>query len=255
MKHLLDFVIISKSTAGGSAILKLAPADGAALPDILPGQFVEIKVEDSPATMLRRPISVCDVTPDGHLVLLIKPVGDGTRRLCALPEGARINILLPLGRGFSPAAAGERVLLVGGGVGAAPLVYLSRKLTEAGAKVTVAIGGRSAADLAGVLELYPEGVETVCSTDDGSRGTPGLITANEAFTREWDRICVCGPTPMMRAVARIARQRNITCEVSLENEMACGLGACLCCVEKTVEGNLCVCKDGPVFNINQLLWE
>lgn len=255
MKHLLDFIIKSKSTAGGSTIITLAPADNAQLPEILPGQFVEIKVENSPATMLRRPISVCDVTPDGHLVLLIKPVGDGTRHLCSLPIGAKINILLPLGHGFTPCAAHERVLLVGGGVGAAPLVYLSRVFSQAGAQVTVAIGGRSSADLEGVLELYPESVETVCSTDDGSRGTPGLITANEVFSRDWDRVCVCGPTPMMRAVARIARQKNIRCEVSLENEMACGLGACLCCVEKTVEGNVCVCKDGPVFNINQLLWE
>lgn len=255
MKHLLDFIIKSKSTAGGSTIITLSPADNAPLPEILPGQFVEIKVENSPATMLRRPISVCDVTPDGHLVLLIKPVGDGTRHLCSLPIGAKINILLPLGHGFTPCVAHERVLLVGGGVGAAPLVYLSRVFSQAGAQVTVAIGGRSSADLEGVLELYPESVETVCSTDDGSRGTLGLITANEVFSRDWDRVCVCGPTPMMRAVARIARQRNIRCEVSLENEMACGLGACLCCVEKTVEGNVCVCKDGPVFNINQLLWE
>ncbi|MGN0210075.1 MAG: FAD-binding oxidoreductase, partial [Muribaculaceae bacterium] len=102
MKHLLDFIIKSKSTAGGSTIITLAPADNAQLPEILPGQFVEIKVENSPATMLRRPISVCDVTPDGHLVLLIKPVGDGTRHLCSLPIGAKINILLPLGHGFTP---------------------------------------------------------------------------------------------------------------------------------------------------------
>ncbi len=254
-KHLIDFRIERKTTAGGCRVLTLAPTDNSKLPEILPGQFVEVQIPNCPGVMLRRPISVCDVTPDGRLVLFVKPLGEGTNYLVDMPEGSVINILLPLGNGFSPAAKGERVLLVGGGVGAAPLVMLSRELAKSGADVTVAIGGRSASDLDGVLDLYPESVRKVCSTDDGTLGHPGLITLNPVFGEKYDRIYCCGPTPMMKGVATIAHRENIDCEVSLENHMACGIGACLCCVEKTKEGNLCVCKEGPVFNIKRLLWQ
>ena len=254
-KKLIDFRIERKATAGGCRILTLATADNTPLPEIQPGQFVEVKIPDCPGVMLRRPISVCDVTPEGHLILFVKPLGEGTNHLVDMPESSVINILLPLGNGFSHADKGERVLLVGGGVGAAPLVMLARELAKCGADVTVAIGGRSASDIDGVLDLYPEGIRKVCSTDDGSLGHPGLITLNPVFEENYDRIYCCGPTPMMKGVAAIARRQNIDCEVSLENHMACGIGACLCCVEKTNEGNLCVCKEGPVFNINRLTWQ
>ncbi|MCH5245101.1 MAG: dihydroorotate dehydrogenase electron transfer subunit, partial [Muribaculaceae bacterium] len=92
------------------------------------------------------------------------------------------------------------------------------------------------------------------STEDGTAGQSGLVTTNSAFTREWDMVFCCGPAPMMKAVAAICRKQGIECEVSLENMMACGVGACLCCVEKTVKGNVCVCTEGPVFNIKELTW-
>lgn len=253
-KILQDFIIESKRTLpSGSCLMTLATADGNALPPIYPGQFVEMRVDGSATTMLRRPISVCDVR-DGKLVLFIKPVGDGTRSLTTLPEGALINILLPLGHGFdTDNVSGKRMLLVGGGVGAAPLVMLCKTLAARGANVTVALGGRTASDIAGLPELYEGAGEVALSTDDGSLGCPGVVTHNPVFSRDYDRMYCCGPTPMMRAVARIAAERDIWCEVSLENRMACGLGACLCCVEETSDkGNVCVCTEGPVFNINRL---
>ncbi len=252
-KILQDFRIESKRTLPSGAFLTLAPADGTPMPDILPGQFVEVKVDNSPSTLLRRPISVCDVR-DGRLVLFIKPVGDGTKSLTSLPAGAVINILLPLGHGFSTdVQPGEKVLLVGGGVGAAPLVLLAKTLAAKGAGVCVALGGRSRRELEYLPELYATAAEIALSTDDGSLGAKGVVTLNPAFSHEYSKIYCCGPTPMMRAVAKIAAERGIWCEVSLENRMACGLGACLCCVENTSDkGNVCVCTDGPVFNINRL---
>jgi len=251
-KQLLDLRIVSRRRLpGGIWQLSLERADGADFPAIEPGQFAQVRID---GTMLRRPISICDLPDPGHLCMLVRPAGDATSRLCAAPEGSVFNVLLPLGHGFSPASAGDRVLLAGGGVGCAPLVMLCRKLVESGASVTVAIGGRTAADVDSLPEMYP-GAETVISTDDGSRGHHGLVTTLPEMNRDYDRIYTCGPTPMMKAVARIARERGIDCEVSLENMMACGLGACLCCVEKTVEGNVCVCTEGPVFNINRLTWQ
>jgi len=255
-KHLLDLRIASTRTLpGGCSLMELELPDHAALPAVVPGQFVEIKIDNAPAAMLRRPISVCDITDNGRrMTLLVKPVGEGTRCLTDMPVGSTVNVLMPLGNGFTLPERPCRTLLVGGGVGAAPLVMLSHALAAIGCEVTVAIGGRSASDLEGVRDLYPQ-ARVACSTDDGSLGHHGLVTTLPEFSEQYDRIYCCGPTPMMRAVASIARDRNICCEVSLENMMACGLGACLCCVEKTTRGHLCVCTDGPVFNIETLTWQ
>lgn len=254
-KLLSDFIVTDNRTIeNGCSFIALKRADGQPLPQLVPGQFVEVRVDHSATTYLRRPISVCDVVDDS-LILFVKPVGAGSLSLTQSKISDKLSIVLPLGNGFSKADDGRRVLLVGGGVGAAPLVYLSKELTKNGVDVTVAIGGRSKSDVIGVVNCYGDKAKVVTATDDGSHGYHGLVTQMPEFQEHFDKIYACGPTPMMRAVAAIARQRGIECEVSLENHMACGIGACLCCVEKTTEGNLCVCTDGPVFNINQLLWQ
>ena len=163
---------------------------------------------------------------------------------------------MPLGNGFTmPETPDERVLLVGGGVGTAPLLYMGKKMAEAGCRPTFLLGGRSTADLL-QLEMFRALGDVYVTTEDGSMGEKGFVTQHSLLSREhFDRIATCGPKPMMMAVARYARAAGSSCEVSLENMMACGLGACLCCVEKTVEGHVCVCKEGPVFNINKLLWQ
>lgn len=255
-KHLLDLrIAASRTLPGGCSIIEFELPDRSPLPPVKPGQFAEIKIDDSPKTMLRRPISVCDITDGGRrMTMLVKPVGDGSRHLAELPASSVVNMLMPLGNGFTLPDKPCRALLAGGGVGSAPIVMLAHALTGAGCDVTVALGARTAAELEGIKDLYGE-ARVVFSTDDGSAGHHGLVTTIPEFAEDYDRIYCCGPTPMMRAVAKIARQRGICCEVSLENMMACGLGACLCCVEKTVKGNVCVCADGPVFNIDMLTWQ
>ena len=227
-----------------------------ALPEMLPGQFVEVRVDGSPSTFLRRPISINFVDRENNeLWLLVATVGEGTKQLAKLKFGDVLNCVLPLGNGFTSAKQDEKVLLVGGGVGVAPLLYMGAEMKRQGIEPTFLLGARTANDLL-MLPIFNKYGRAYVTTEDGSMGEKGFVTNHSILNQEhFDRISTCGPTPMMKAVARYARQNNVDCEASLENLMACGLGACLCCVEKTTEGNLCVCKDGPVFNIKKLLWQ
>lgn len=255
-KHIIDFEVVDNQLLHHQySLLRLRPAAGGALPDtILPGQFAEVAVDNSPATFLRRPISINNVDRErNELWLLVRRAGAGTSAIMARRVGERLNLVVPLGHGFTLPAKGERTLLVGGGVGVAPLYYLARTMVQQGLQPEVLIGARAEADLLLLDEFSRLGPVHV-STDDGSAGEPGVVTANSSLAKQWSRICCCGPLPMMKAVARVARQMGAQCEVSLENMMACGLGACLCCVEPTVGGNVCVCTEGPVFNIDQLTW-
>lgn len=236
-------------------LLKLT--DREPLPETVPGQFVEVKVEGSPRTFLRRPISINYVDRvKNELWLLIKKVGEGTHKLAELKVGDSINLVFPLGNGFSPVQRqGEKVLLVGGGVGVAPLLDYGKYLKENGAKPVFLLGARSKSDLL-EQDLFRAIAPVYVTTEDGSEGEKGFVTQHTLLNKErFDRISVCGPKPMMMSVARYAKATNTPCEVSLENMMACGLGACLCCVEKTVKGNVCVCKEGPVFDVNELNWK
>ena len=231
--------------------------DDEPLPEMLPGQFVEVRVDGSPSTFLRRPISVNFVDREANeLWLLVATVGEGTRKLAQLKTGDTLNCLLPLGNGFTmPESMDGECLLVGGGVGVAPLLYMGAELLQRGGRPTFLLGARTADDLL-MLDLFRRYGRVYVTTEDGSEGEKGFVTSHSLLQKaRFDRIVTCGPTPMMKAVARYARQTDTDCEASLENMMACGLGACLCCVEKTTEGNLCVCKDGPVFNIRKLLWQ
>lgn len=256
MKQITDFTITAVEHYGPLySRLRVTPSSPESpFPAILPGQFVQIAV-DTPGVFLRRPISINDVNPAERTIdLLIRRAGRGTAALTALNVGDKLNILLPLGNGFTTEAPrGARLLLIGGGVGVAPLLYLGRYLKALGHEPEFLLGARSGVDLLELAEFESIG-RILVSTEDGSMGERGLVTAHSALNGEIDRIYCCGPSPMMKAVAAIARERGIDCEVSLENMMACGLGACLCCVENTVKGNVCVCTEGPVFNINLLNW-
>lgn len=256
-KQIKDYVVRSNERLSDSySLLKLQPADGSAIIDTCAGQFVEVEVPDSKSTFLRRPISINFVDRDrNELWLLVRVAGEGTRHLVALAEGRVLSLVLPLGKGFSiPADTVSKVLLAGGGVGVAPMLYLGSELKKRGFEVAFLLGARSKGDLLELEEFEKIGCVYV-STDDGSMGEHGLITKNSALQKSWQMLYCCGPMPMMKAMAAYAMRNNIECEVSLENRMACGVGACLCCVEDTVEGNLCVCKEGPVFNIKRLKWQ
>ena len=251
--NVLDLVVKENVRHGDEyALLRLSPVKGR-MPEVLPGQFVMVDVPGCRETFLRRPISI-NYADQRELWLLIRRAGVGTNTLCDLPQGAVISVVMPLGRGFSLDVSGN-VLLVGGGVGVAPLLMLGKRFVARGVDVRFLLGARTSTEVL-QLDLFRQTGETHVATDDGSLGHHGLVSTHPLLEQgAIDHIACCGPMPMMQAVAHIARQRGINCEVSLENHMACGLGACLCCVEDTVDqGNVCVCKDGPVFNINRLRW-
>lgn len=250
-KEVHDFTIVGRRQMGDHYFSLTLRHGGTMLP-VVPGQFVEVEVPGVREVMLRRPISVHDVDPAaGTMTLLIQIVGRGTRRLAEMVEGEKLNLVYPLGHGFTTDIEASKVLLVGGGAGIAPLLHLSKVLSSQGLRPTILLGGRTASLIPARDEFLPYG-EVCIATDDGSLGHRGLVVEHPAFGAEYDMIYTCGPTPMMKAVARSAAQRGIRCEVSLENMMACGLGACLCCVTETDQGHRCVCKEGPVFDISNL---
>ncbi|MCM1336384.1 MAG: dihydroorotate dehydrogenase electron transfer subunit [Candidatus Amulumruptor caecigallinarius] len=253
-KHILDFEVTEVQRIGDIyALLTLAPCGGRELPEIAPGQFTQVRI-DNRDTFLRRPISICSVC-DGHLQLLVRNAGEGSLWLISRQPGDIVNLLLPLGNHFKiPTEKPDKpMLLVAGGVGVAPMAALGSVLKRMGYPLRTLVGARNAD---GVLlrESLEQFGTLMVTTEDGSEGERGLVTASTAWEDDYSRVYVCGPAPMMKAVARICRRKGIPCEVSLENMMACGLGACLCCVEKTVRGNVCVCTEGPVFDINELTW-
>lgn len=249
MKHITDFTIVRREQLGQHYFaLTLRHPD--TLPAIAAGQFVEVEVMGTREVMLRRPISIHDVNPaENTLTLLIQVVGKGTRQLATLQEGDTLNLIYPLGHGFS--VEGRNPLLVGGGAGIAPLLYLAKCYKAKGVEPTILLGGRTK-ELIPVREAFEPYGKLLISTEDGSLGEKGMVTQHSQFSAAYDRICTCGPTPMMKAVGRYAVEKGVDCEVSLENMMACGIGACLCCVTDTDDGHKCVCKEGPVFDALKL---
>lgn len=255
-KYILDFKIVENIKLHNNySLLKLTPLSGN-IPEMLPGQFVQVAIDGSKSTFLRRPISINNVDVDNNqLWLLVRKAGEGTSHLIEMTEGETINIILPLGNSFTfPAYKQSRLLLVGGGVGVAPMLYFGKYLRQHGFAPEFLLGARSDVDVLQLNDFKSIGKVHI-STEDGSLGEQGLVTKHSCLSERWDYIYCCGPAPMMKAVASVARKIGAECEVSLENMMACGLGACLCCVENTVKGNVCVCTEGPVFNINQLTWQ
>jgi dihydroorotate dehydrogenase electron transfer subunit len=239
-----------------------------------PGQFVMVRVRNAIDPLLRRPFGVFDLgafTTDytdcgkqSYLEILYKVVGKGTEMLSTLHQGDHLDILGPLGKGFVPGDASDEKILVGGGVGLAPLYYLARELVTT-SRVRLFAGGRNKEDILCITEFERLGVETYVSTDDGTLGASGLVTEvlekHLAAGVDNKTIFACGPFPMLRAIAGIAQRHEIPCQVSLEAYMACGVGACLGCVMKgrnhTAEtpDYRCVCKDGPVFDCRDLKWD
>ncbi|MBQ0056695.1 MAG: dihydroorotate dehydrogenase electron transfer subunit [Bacteroidales bacterium] len=264
-KTIADFKVVSNTTLTERLFLmKLTPADGSVIAEAKPGQFVEVRVDGEPKVFLRRPISIHRIDRENnHLWLLVQKAGNGTNRLSELCAGDKLNIVYPLGNGYL--LEGRRVLLVGGGVGIAPLLETGAVLKQMGSEVTYLLGARSAKDLV-ELDEYRKIGEVLVTTEDGSvidglDCQKGFVTNHTSFTSgRYDAVRVCGPGPMMKAVAKTValwpeqKEKSHYCEVSLENKMACGLGVCLCCVEDTKDGHKCVCSDGPVFDINDLKW-
>jgi len=255
-KYVLDLRVTSVEHPGERYLLLKATNPDGVLPEMRPGQFAQLRIDESKDTFLRRPISLHSVDYDkNEVVFLVQKVGKGTASLWEKRPGSLLNVILPLGNGFTmPTSAEQSVLLVGGGVGIAPLLFMGMEMKKMGARPTFLLGARSKADLI-CLDAYRAQGDLYVTTEDGSEGEKGFVTQHSILqTEKFDNIAVCGPKPMMMAMASYAKKTGTPCEVSLENMMACGLGACLCCVEDTVEGNVCVCKEGPVFNVEKLKW-
>jgi dihydroorotate dehydrogenase electron transfer subunit len=254
-KFILDLVVKENKILNDQYYLLILGSESP-LPEMLPGQFVEVRVDDSPSTFLRRPISINFVDyRRNELWLLIQIVGDGTRKLATLQCGSLLNLIFPLGNSFSlPKNKDAKILLIGGGVGIAPMLFLGSYLNDLGYSCNFLLGGRSESNLLQMDDFVKYG-NIYTTTEDGSHGEKGFVTQHSVLEKEkFDIIYTCGPTPMMKAVAAYAVKTGTSCEVSLENTMACGFGACLCCVTDTTDGHLCVCTEGPVFNITKLKW-
>jgi dihydroorotate dehydrogenase electron transfer subunit len=227
------------------------------LPEIEPGQFVNVEIKGSAQVFLRRPFSIASVNHRQHTIgLIVKVAGKGSEVLSKIEVSDTLSLVYPLGKGFSMPGSNDRILLVGGGSGVAPLLFLANTVSLPQENIYIVVGAKTKNELIKSEDFGCPG-QIQYTTEDGSFGFKGLVTGHPfiaADIKSFNRVYTCGPAPMMKAVARIAKENSVFCEVSLENLMACGFGVCLCCIEPTVSGNLCVCSDGPVFNIEKLKW-
>lgn len=232
--------------------------------EILPGQFVHVRVENTYAPLLRRPLSIYTWDREsGYIQLLYQTVGVGTDLLSRRRPGEEVDILGPLGKGFSWEPELERIALVGGGIGIAPLLGTAQTASRQGKEVTSLLGARNSASLVDQGEFAAASESLWLATDDGSLGYPGPVTGLlEELLREGktDLVLACGPWPMLRAVANISGAYGVRCQVSLEARMGCGLGACRGCAfkAKTPAGEVqykMVCQDGPVFDAREVSWD
>ncbi len=261
-------IAANRAVADGYFVMSLRVAPSFGTP--LPGQFIMLKAKAAGAQLLGRPLSVYDFErrdTEAVLHLLYKVVGTGTGLFSGLHTGDDLEILGPLGKHFALPAGMERLVLVAGGVGIAPLTFLASWCRAQGAKprITCYVGAANAGALAGLDRMESLGVDLRISTDDGSRGYHGLVTELlegdvASLDARRSAICACGPSAMLRRMARILEGHPVPCFVSLEERMACGLGACLgCAVPVKTAGPGCrykrVCKDGPVFDIRELAWD
>ncbi|MGQ1946615.1 dihydroorotate dehydrogenase electron transfer subunit [Geofilum sp. OHC36d9] len=254
MKYQHDFTVVDNERQTHDFVVLTLQASQI-LPEILPGQFAEV-LAPHPQAYLRRPLSIHDVDYEKKQIkLLIQEVGKGTESLTKLEIGNRVNMIYPLGKGYDLPDS-KRVLLVGGGCGVAPLLYLGRYLKKNGIMPRFLIGTRTKSALVR-LDAYRELGDVMVTTEDGSYGTKGFVINHPVMRTQqpdFDWIYTCGPEAMMRILAKYATNHQLTCQVSLENHMACGIGACLCCVTNTRDGHKCTCTDGPVFDSKYLLW-
>ena len=214
---------------------------------VRPGQFVNIALPDF---YLRRPISVCDYTDD-RLTLIYKAVGQGTEYMTSLMPGTELDLLSGLGNGFDTTADWQKPLLVGGGVGAPPLYKLAKELVAAGKKPHVLLGFASAEDVFLADEFAALGLPVTVATNDGSVGIKGFVTAALPDI-DFDGIYACGPIPMLKALCGATDK---PAQLSFEERMACGFGACMGCSRMTKNGAKRICKDGPVMDREEIIWQ
>ena len=211
-----------------------------------PGQFVNILLD---GLYLRRPISVCDVTED-TLTIIYKTVGKGTKKMSQMTEGT-LDVLTGLGNGYDLTVSGDRPVLLGGGVGVPPMYLLAKRLIAQGKKVSVIIGFNTAAEVFYEAQFKALGAEVIVTTVDGSYGLKGFVT-DALKDMDYSYFYTCGPEPMLKAVYKASATSG---QMSFEKRMGCGFGACMGCSCKTITGYKRICKEGPVMEKEEILWE
>jgi dihydroorotate dehydrogenase electron transfer subunit len=227
---------------------------------LLPGQFVNVKLNDQIDPFLRRPISVHDWDASKkELSLLYKVVGKGTKYLSGQPKGANLKILGPLGNTFDLKGLNkdQKVALIGGGIGIAPLLYLGKALAGKGVKFDTYTGYKNKAEVYISPQLKKLSKKVIIATDNGSAGQKGFITdvfQKSIAKNKYDLVFVCGPEIMMKKAVQVCKPAKIDIQVSMESIMGCGIGACMCCVTESLHGYKKVCSDGPVFKPEELGW-
>ena len=212
-----------------------------------PGQFVQLTV---PGFYLRRPISICD-WDEGTITLVYKVVGQGTEAMSAMKTGMELDVLCGLGNGFDTSRCGEKPLLIGGGVGLPPMIGLCRQLLREGKRPTVLAGFNTADEVFLKDAVEDMGAPFVLATMDGSAGVKGLVTDAMADI-DFTDICACGPLPMLKAIMNATDK---PAQLSFEERMGCGFGACMGCTVKVKGGYKRICKDGPVLERDEIIWE
>ena len=211
-----------------------------------PGQFVNIKLEGK---FLRRPISVCDCK-DGELTIVYKVVGKGTEQMANMHVAEELDILTGLGNGYDLTVSGDKPLLLGGGVGVPPMYMLAKQLIAEGKDVTVILGFNKADEIFYEMEFRALGANVIVATADGSYGVKGFVT--DALPEAYTYFYTCGPEPMLRAVWKATKTSG---QMSFEERMGCGFGACMGCSCKTLTGYKRICREGPVMRKEEILWE
>lgn len=252
-------IVFNKRVAANTFIMGLRSSQIAA--EARPGQFVMIKVGQGIDPLLRRPFSICGIRGDDLILIFYRVVGRGTAIMCDAREGESLSVLGPLGSGFEMPQKEEKPILVAGGMGIAPLIFLATTMEPGSFTFLAGFGSRE--EIVATDEIGLSGFDLSLSTDDGSAGHRGLVTElleNHLSGFNSGRLMVfaCGPLPMLKEVAAIILDKDVPCQVSLEASMACGLGACQgCAIRRSSEQAIAyyhVCQDGPVFDVNALDW-
>ena len=239
------FEIISNTALTDSVYKMVLAGDTSAI--TAAGQFVNIQLD---GMFLRRPISVCDYD-DKTLTIVYKVVGKGTEAMCRMLSGTRLDILTGLGNGYDLSLSGARPVLLGGGVGVPPMYNLAKKLMAQGKQVTVILGFNTKSEIFYEEEFKALGCTTIVATADGSYGVKGFATTPLAEL-DYTYFYTCGPEPMLKAVYKATTTSG---QMSFEERMGCGFGACMGCSCKTLTGNKRICKEGPVMKKEEILWE
>ena len=255
---------VTKTEALGCDTFRLTFLSPRIAEEARPGQFVMVQASAGQDPLLRRPFSIHQVSGDGTIQILFKVVGRGTKMLAETKKGDMLSVFGPLGKGFPLSKPGKNICMIGGGMGIAPLLFLGKWLLRSGysGQLITLLGARTAAEINHLAKDFSQlGIQPVIATDDGSAGHHGLVTQlmlkHMDPSEDW-QVMTCGPYPMMRGVVEICKGMSWRCQVSMETMMACGMGACLgCAISKPndLQSYQHVCKDGPVFDMSEIVWK